>query len=519
MRTNLRGLKRFAGCLVALTACQKNGDNGKTSSSAKETSASSAKTPTSSKMGGQSSSTHVHAYVAHEEVPATCATKGLETYYQCEWCHKYFNEDKKEIEAPVEIPVDLHNHEGSNIELIAEGYKTSYVVGEAFSLEGATFTVKCEKCDGYALTVDEAAQITIGYPTEGASSFTSSDVGEGKKVTLTYDGLSTEATVSVAKMSNAITGLPETIEGHRGFKPFASYEGASAEHGDIVYSFFETQDGEYKTAEEVGESYIFEAGDADSKTFYVKATVAEAADDEGASASATLVITHADGWVIGENEVTFGCSDRKTYAFDKTVDAALQNVDLSASPKIDLTGVSAYDSVKSIKCGDYDLGTDIAAPPLPRLEKKVGDVICLSSYYPGASIEKRGTPSSPKPSYRREKAPSWRGYPPKSPILGRRAPSASTSKGPRGAASCFPSSPDMPKRRRGAWPLRRKSSSSPAASKPRNTPPPRRGGETLPLDPLKQKAAPGDEGADFSLVLRLFDQEEVGFVLAKLPLG
>ena len=322
---------------------------------------------------GQKEKPHVHEFVDHEEVLPTCVDAGNEAYKTCTGCDKYFNEDGEEIASPVVIPVDPNDHKGTKQLVLSGDYKTSYVVGDTFDLDNAVFTVKCEHCQGSALSKAKKEKIEIAYPTSGATSFTVSDL-KSSSLTLnfTYSGLSTSVKVTLGKKSNAITGL-SAISKTCGFKPFSSLEGVDSTYGDIVYSFSDAQDGEYKTAEQLGEDYSFKADtSSQSKTFYVKAEVAEGEDYLGASEATTVTISHnGKVWdTSGTDKDVFGCSCSPDVVFSKKT-SSTQILDLSASSvSLSLDG-SGYDSSKGHtiekisyvagKDKTYDLGNSLSA--------------------------------------------------------------------------------------------------------------------------------------------------------------
>ncbi len=316
---------------------------------------------------------HVHKLIEHDEVFPTCVDTGTEAYQSCETCGKYFNLKGEEIAAPVVTPIDPNNHKGSKQLAIAGSFKTKYEVGDEFDIDNATFLVKCEHCEGTELSEAKKAKVAVSYPTAEATSFTVDDLkADSLKVTFEYSGLSTFANVTLTKKSNAIEGL-EPLNKHCGFKPFTELEGVSSTFGNIVYSFAETEEGEYKTAEELGEDYEFlnDPTSAEAKVFYVKATVAEGEDYQAASASTTINISHNEKKWSDENEEydVYGCVCQTPVKFDKKVTTS-QDIDLNATTVgINLDGTSydaAKDTIKSVKYvadeeTTYDLGTDLSS--------------------------------------------------------------------------------------------------------------------------------------------------------------
>ena len=318
--------------------------------------------------GGQKE--HVHEFETHEEVFPTCCEEGTEAYQTCSGCDKFFDMTGKEIEAPVKAPIDANNHKGTKALTISGSYQTHYCVGDTFDMEHAEFAVKCEFCQGTVLSDAKKAKIQYSYPTSGATSFTVEDLAsQDLKMTFTYSDLTVQTNVTLSKKENVIEGL-EPLEKVCGFKPFSSLEGVTSTFGKIVYTFADSENGEYKTAEQLGADYSFlnSPASSDPKVFYVKATVQEGEDYNGVEASTTLTISHNDAsWNTESEEYdVFGCVCQEPIKFNKKI-VDNQDVDLNATPKIALTGTSfdaTKDTVKSIRyevneTTSYDLGTDL----------------------------------------------------------------------------------------------------------------------------------------------------------------
>lgn len=318
--------------------------------------------------GGQKE--HVHEFVTHEEVFPTCCEEGTEAYQTCSGCDKFFDMTGEEIKTPVKTPVDANNHKGAKALTISGSFQTHYCVGDTFDMEHAEFAVKCEFCQGTVLSDAKKAKIQYSYPTTGATSFTVGDLtSQDLKMTFTYSDLTVQTNVTLSKKENVIEGL-EPLEKVCGFKPFSSLEGVTSTFGEIVYTFADSENGEYKTAEQLGADYSFlnSPSSSDPKVFYVKATVQEGEDYNGVEASTTLTIRHNDAsWNTESEEYdVFGCVCQEPIKFNKKI-VDNQDVDLNATPKVALTGTSfdaAKDTVKSIRyevneTTSYDLGTDL----------------------------------------------------------------------------------------------------------------------------------------------------------------
>lgn len=108
--------------------------------------------------------------------------------------------------------------------------------------------------------------------------------------------------------------------------------------------------------------------DAANKTYEYTSLVAE---EEGLTIIKSGEHTHAyEKWVVSSDVDTLvcsGCSRPNGTTFDKTVDATSQEIVLkgAGTQSISLAGISAYNSVSSIKYGDYNLGNDINSLVIP----------------------------------------------------------------------------------------------------------------------------------------------------------
>lgn len=316
---------------------------------------------------------HVHQFVEHDEVFATCAEGGTEAYKTCSECEKYFDLDGNEIAAPVATPIDPNNHKGEKKLAISGDYTSTYEIGDTFDMAKTNFVIKCEFCEGSAMSDSKKAKIAIAYPTEGATCFKSSDVaGEGLKVTFTYGTLTTTADVTVSKKKNDIYGL-EPIQEHCGFAPFDTLENVTSAYGTIVYTFSETKDGEYKTKEQLGSGYLFNNDPSTDtpKVYYMKATVAEGEEYVGVEKETTITISHNDTvWNTSREDYDyFGCVCQTPVTFNKKV-TTTQNVDLSKETVSISLAETSYnkttDTIKKITYvadaeNSYNLGTNIDA--------------------------------------------------------------------------------------------------------------------------------------------------------------
>ena len=139
--------------------------------------------------------------------------------------------------------------------------------------------------------------------------------------------------------------------------------GATATYGEVSYVYSKTADGEFVPMT----ALTAEAGE-ETTTYYVKAVVAAAGNYAGAVSDAVAFeVVHAptqwnhDDAAYSYAHCSCGYDFAKEIRFNKTVSGARQEMDASvASSAVVLTGVD-YVSVVSIKLGDIDLGTDLAA--------------------------------------------------------------------------------------------------------------------------------------------------------------
>lgn len=315
--------------------------------------------------------THTHSFVKHDEVFPTCVDTGTEAYLTCETCHKFFDLEENEIPSPKETPIDPNNHKGTKVLAVYGTYKTHYIIGESFDMENADFSFKCEYCEGNTFSESRKEKIKIAYPTPDATSFTVEDISKKDlKVTFSYSGFEASVNVTLSKKSNTIEGL-EPLDKHCGFKPFKELDGVTSTFGEIVYSFSETENGEYKTADELGIDYEFmnDPNKDEPKTIYVKASVLEGNDYEGIEETTTITISHNERTWNTENEDydVFGCVCQDPIKFEKKV-RSVQEINLNGeNASIHLDGTSydaSKDVVKDIKYVvsesiSYSLGTDL----------------------------------------------------------------------------------------------------------------------------------------------------------------
>ena len=175
------------------------------------------------------------------------------------------------------------------------------------------------------------------------------------------DGAVVTVKFEITKVTNEIT-MPESI---------ADIEclgeptiGATAkENATITYVYASDKDGEYGAKPEDG----FVAG-----TYYVKAVAAETDNyKETVSAPMSFNVKHVlESWNTEGTDADVGvcvCGSKiEDVKFSKKVTDETNDVILSAETNaITLGGVSEYKTVKSIKYGDLDLGTDVTALVIP----------------------------------------------------------------------------------------------------------------------------------------------------------
>lgn len=324
----------------------------------------------------QAEPAHHHDYVKHNAVASTCVTKGNSEYYTCSGCEKLFNQSNGEYVEIQSVPMlDLNskNHEGT-VSLSVSGIKSEYTVGESIDKSTLTVTEKCDKCEGYAIAAND---FSIKYPSENETSFIAGDVGDNKVVTIVAGSHEFKATVSVVEKANEIKGFSNLVK-HCGFEPFETLEGVSAKYGTIVYKFAETEDGEYKTATELGDEYKFTAKLGEESTvFYYKAIVAAGADYEGVEKTGTITISHDHKWDLSAEDIdTFSCvCGDGFYEFNKVVDMDEQHIVVTSDNKsLSIAGTSynsAIDTIKSIMLGGVSLGTSLDELVLTKVTKEM----------------------------------------------------------------------------------------------------------------------------------------------------
>lgn len=303
---------------------------------------------------------------------ATCAKEGTEAYYSCSLCSAIFDAQKKVITAIPTIAKDPNNHAKTPSLTYSGEYKKSYAVGDTFSMGEAVYKIKCDDCDGSALSAEQTKLVTYTYPTTGADKFVVGDIG-GKdlKVTAKYSTYSITFDVTVGKRTTTINGVDD-MNKDCGFLAFDTLEGASATDGKLVYTFSDTKDGTYLNAAAFNAAHpdgmTVGSADKESKVYYAKATVDAGDEYEAASKDFTITVKHlkGDAWTESADKSSdiFGCQDKNPVTFKKTVTATNQDILLNDNGTnkfaISLEGIGTYASVKSIKYGEYDLGTNIA---------------------------------------------------------------------------------------------------------------------------------------------------------------
>ncbi len=152
----------------------------------------------------------------------------------------------------------------------------------------------------------------------------------------------------------------------------------------MIFTYSETKDGTYVSADEFNKAHttgMVVTGEGESTVYYGKASVTDAKDGNNVyyadtSKDFTITITHNDGgWnTSGEDVDTYGqcvcVAGADQITFSKKVTATNQDIDLNGSnQKISLDGIGKYETVKSIKCDDYDFGTDIDNLVIPETLK------------------------------------------------------------------------------------------------------------------------------------------------------
>ena len=379
---------------------------------------------------GDEPSVHKHAYIAVEETPSTCIKAGTKSHYKCNECGKLFVKDGDEYvertEADLALPLAAHSFNGITVK--TNPTKTIYTAFEDFDPTGIKVVKTCSVagCEGeeaedrdvtFAYEKENADKLTAdmtkvvikaaGFETEfavtvnkivvklpvieskeytGAAQVASvpasdlytvtennggTNIGKydveltlNDAVNYAFEGVEgAVATVEfeITKKANEIT-MPESIADIKCHGE-PTIEATAKEGADITYVYATSEDGEYGAKPEGG----FVAG-----TYYVKAVAAETANyKETVSAPKSFVVNHALArWNSESEDVDTGvcaCGAGLDETFDKKVTDARQDIILSdATNALTLGGVSEYKSVKSIKYGELDLGTNIAALAIPK---------------------------------------------------------------------------------------------------------------------------------------------------------
>lgn len=222
----------------------------------------------------------------------------------------------------------------------------------------ATATVSCSDCEdtaeGHSVTYSATGDAIVKTTTQP----TATALGRDSYVaTVTIDGTEYYSPAKVVTFKGVNAVAAPTVSGIKCHETPAP--GAVATFGTATYKYSKTQDGTYGNINE------FEAG-----TYYVKAYVAGTAYyDAVESAATSFSVTHNNVWVETDTQDYEGCvcGEVSGETFDKVVTAERAELSLSANDSlaIALTGISAYDSVKSISVDSYNFGTDIADLDVP----------------------------------------------------------------------------------------------------------------------------------------------------------
>ena len=377
----------------------------------------------------ESTSVHEHVYTEVGETPSTCVEAGVKKHYKCDGCGKMFIKDGDEYvettEADLALPLAAHSFNG--IAVKTSPSKVVYTAFETFDLTGIKVVKTCSvaDCKGEEVAADE---VTFAYEKEGADKLTADmtkvvveAAGFKTDLAITVNKIAVklpiieskeytgEAQVAVVPESELYTvtennggtvigkydvqlTLTDTVnyafEGVDGAVAIVKFEitkvaneimmpesiadikchgeptiGATAKgNATITYVYALNEDGEYGMKPESG----FVAG-----TYYVKAIAAETENyKETTSVSMSFNVNHTLGsWNTENSDVDVGvcvCGSKIEEVTFKKVAEGRQDVLLTAESKaITLGGISEYKSIKSIKYGELDLGTDITSLTIP----------------------------------------------------------------------------------------------------------------------------------------------------------
>ena len=218
-----------------------------------------------------------HNYELQSGKAATCVEGGVIEHYSCDVCDKVFDLDKNEI-TDVATVVDSYNH-ASSATIVADttNVKTTYKAGENFDATGLVVTCKCESCEGYV--VDNQA-LTYVYQDENATAFALNDT----KVTVVFNEMAFDVTVTVTKDQAVISGVEETYVTSCGVAPVIEAT-ANNQELDIVIEYYDAENQEVEATNFV-----------EGATYTAKIYIEETDEYLGAEVTTTVTVAHKYEW-------------------------------------------------------------------------------------------------------------------------------------------------------------------------------------------------------------------------------
>ena len=217
-----------------------------------------------------------------DEIAGNCSVVGTIAHYTCKnGCGKLFDLEYNEITS-VAGELDATNHSSATqLEVLEQPSKTAYKVGEVFDPTDMYLAYNCADCEGEIL---DNQYLTYTYE-NGGNSFAFGDT----KVTVNYNGLSLDITVTVEKAQAEISGVQATYETTCGVAPVIE---AISNYPDeqIVITYFE------------GETEVDASAFVAGKTYVAKVSIATTDSILGDEKTAEITVAHKHEWKSADED-------------------------------------------------------------------------------------------------------------------------------------------------------------------------------------------------------------------------
>lgn len=274
------------------------------------------------------------------------------------------------------VGAHVDNEENTSCQICGKEYAVvSWTGFENKTYNGTTFTLPVAKVTigGVETPLEVVEKDGKEFKNAGTYTFVASSSnsewimrGEEKTVTvekasLTLSGLDTKLSALTTAQTLKCDGvMPESdiVEA-------LALAGIDKDKVSIDLTYSTSEDGTYRSLSEIGSL------SAITETYWVKASITETDNYSSAETKASVKVFHAPTWDktgATKDVKSCKCGDQSQYEeFVKVLTAGTerQDVVVGNDAKISLPGVSAYDSIVSIKCGTTSLGDSISALNIP----------------------------------------------------------------------------------------------------------------------------------------------------------